>query len=439
MKSNMHQSNKHMKKPDVLLVLGSSNGSLSIVQTAKRMGVKTIVTDFLPRGKSMAKMLADEYWTINTGDVDELARECLKRGVTGVLAAASDFNVDKMIELNDRLGHASYCTADAWHYSRDKRMFKDLCKRVGAPIADDYGVTRTMLKGDRDAVKYPVVVKPIDLSSNRGVSYCYNEHDLINACRSAWEISDSDEIIVERMLHGEEWYGMYAIADGEARLLALNAMYSQPGEPKNCYTITTSVSNHVEQFIKEINPHITNVLSQAGCTDGMAWVQVMLDADGRFYIIEMGYRMDGEMTLIPCKDVCHFDSVKWMIEASLGRIHSREQLPTPQTKAFERCATSMDLFVNKGGTISEITGFDKMSEMEGVYVESNRHVGDAISKYSAVGIVTFVTENCDEMCEMIKKVNDTMHVYNEKGEDVIIKYTDFDYLKRVYAEGLAGK
>ena len=43
------------------------------------------------------------------------------------------------------------------------------------------------------------------------------------------------------------------------------------------------------------------------------------------------------------------------------------------------------------------------------------------------------------MCELIDKVNREVSFYNEKGEDTVIKYTDFDYLKKVYAEGLAGK
>ena len=53
--------------------------------------------------------------------------------------------------------------------------------------------------------------------------------------------------------------------------------------------------------------------------------------------------------------------------------------------------------------------------------------------------ISFTTDTIEEMCELIDKVNKEVAFYNEKGEDTVIKYTDFDYLKRVYAEGLAGK
>ena len=47
-----------------------------------------------------------------------------------------------------------------------------------------------------------------------------------------------------------------------------------------------------------------------------------------------------------------------------------------------------------------------------------------------------MVDTFEEMADIIKKVNETVHCCNENGEDMIIKYTDFDYLKRIYDEGL---
>ena len=44
-----------------------------------------------------------------------------------------------------------------------------------------------------------------------------------------------------------------------------------------------------------------------------------------------------------------------------------------------------------------------------------------------------------ETFELIRRVNDTVRVTNTKGENVLIYYDDFDYLRRVYQEGLEGK
>ena len=40
---------------------------------------------------------------------------------------------------------------------------------------------------------------------------------------------------------------------------------------------------------------------------------------------------------------------------------------------------------------------------------------------------------------MIRRVNDTVRVTNTDGENVLIYYDDFDYLRGVYQEGLEGR
>ena len=45
----------------------------------------------------------------------------------------------------------------------------------------------------------------------------------------------------------------------------------------------------------------------------------------------------------------------------------------------------------------------------------------------------------EETCRFIRKVNDTVKITNDRGENVLIYYDDFDYLRKVYEDGLAGK
>ena len=60
-----------MNKP---LMLGTSLGSIEIIETAKEMGYYTIVTDNLDPDRSPAKKAADEYWMISTNNLDLLEK-----------------------------------------------------------------------------------------------------------------------------------------------------------------------------------------------------------------------------------------------------------------------------------------------------------------------------------------------------------------------------
>lgn len=424
-----------------LLFLGSSNGTCDLIRDAKNKGIYTIVADNLDYSISLAKQIADESWFISTADLDTLEKKCKEESVTGVLCGISGFNIAKSIELCERLNLPFYCTKDSLHFEQDKADFKKICKLVGAPVANDFFLSDDLTDEELRDVVYPVVVKPVDKAANIGISFCYNDNDLRAAFKLVRKVSSSPKIVVERMLHGEEWYSSYAIKNGEVRLLALNAMYHEAGYPTNCYTITTTVSNHVEHYIKEINPYIEKVFKKIGCTEGYAWVQVMLDDDGHFYIIEMGYRLDSDKMYIPIKDILGYDTVGALVDLACG-IQNSSPLPQPQTKAFVKCGCGHMLWTKKSGVISRIEGLDIVSKREGFNVDyymANCHVGSYCKEYRAVGTITYTANNCDELCEMIKFINDTIHVYDENGEDIIIKFTNFDYLKQVYQEGLDGR
>lgn len=420
-------------------MLGTSLLSKEMVEYAKTQGVYTIVTDYLEPNISRAKLVSDEYWMINVADVDTLEQKCREEGVTAVLCGISEFCLEVCMELCKRLGFPCYCTPEAWHFSRDKDDFKKLCIDVGAPVAKDYYLSDDLTEDELNSVVFPVVVKPVDMSGNRGISYCYNKEELVEAYRYARSLSKSDKIIVEKMLKGKEWYSSYAIVDGEIRLLSLNGMYSEPGYLKNVYSLTTTVSDNVERFCKEINPKIEDVLKKVGCKQGLAWVQVMLDEDDNFYIIEMGYRLPGDMTFIPYVDMFNLDVTKWLVDFAFGKKKTIFEFPPNQESAFKQCGCCYSLWTRKEGVISEIMGIDKVLSYEGFKYFSLNNEGAQMGINRTVGVITFTSEDIDEMINNIKMINETVSVKDAEGEDMIIRYTDFDYIKKIYFDGLNGK
>ena len=121
-----------------LLMLGTSYGSILMLEYAKKQGIYTIVTDYLEPEHSPGKLVSDEYWMINTGDLDALEAKCRAEGVSAVVCGISEFNLEMCMALCKRLGLPCYCTPEAWHYSRDKVDYKALATSLGAPLATDY-------------------------------------------------------------------------------------------------------------------------------------------------------------------------------------------------------------------------------------------------------------------------------------------------------------
>ena len=111
-------------------------------------------------------------------------------------------------------------------------------------------------------------------------------------------------------------------------------------------------------------------------------------------------------------------------------------LPKAQEKEYLTCGCGYSLWTHTDGIISSINGIEEILKIPGVSYYSLHHEGEKFPKHRPVGVVGVFANNCEEFCEKIDKINKTISVLNENGEDMIIRYTDFDYLRENYQRGL---
>lgn len=417
-----------MKK---LLMLGSTGrGTKELLLEAKRRGIYTIITDNLSIEQSPTKKYADESWMISTSEIDLLEKKCRSCNIEAIMNGISTYNISVAMELCKRLGLPCYATPEAWNYTIDKRAFKDLCISCNVPVAQDYYVSKNPTEKELQSVQYPVVVKAIDQSANRGMSYCNNKDELIAACKYARSMSSSDTVIVERKLVGREYTAWYALAGGKVSLINFASMYNQPGYPSNCYSVTTTHTNKLARYLKEVDPFFKKALKKAGCEEGIAWIEMMLDQDGHFYVLETGYRMSGDMMARVHKTVSNFDTYSWLVDVASGKKHIESDLPQTQEEEPQRCGCSYILWSENEGEISRIDGLDEIGNISGINIniDGNLKVGSKVNKHQYLFVITFDTKDSDEMCNIIKNINETVKIYDQNNNDIVIRYTDFSSL-----------
>lgn len=167
--------------------------------------------------------------------------------------------------------------------------------------------------------------------------------------------------------------------------------------------------------------------------DGVCWIELIFDEDGHFYVIEMGYGMSGDMMAIPIKDVTGFNSYKWLVDYALGAKYTVNDLPVSQTKLYKDCGCAYILWsANKQGKIHHIEGLDEILAEEGVHLAPNVYNGDNFVAHQYLLTFTFTGKDVDYVCNQIDKINKTIKVIDEDGEDVAMRFTDFDELRRIY-------
>ena len=414
-----------------LLILGGCyQANDEIVAYAKSRGIFTIVTDDYPVEKSTTKLITDEYWDISTEDIDALEKKCIEEKIDAVTCGISEYNIGQCIKLCERLHLPFYCDWESFSYSRDKLKFREQCNKVGVPMATYYHVTSELKREDLDNIKYPVVVKPVDRNANRGISFCYNETELINAVQLAHKESYCGRILAERLLEGQEYYANYAIADGEVAFVGMGAMCSQPGYPYNCYVLETSNSEEFYHFKEEINDKMIELIKSMGCKEGYCWFEFILDKDDHFYVLEMGYRLTGTLMHRSQKYATGFDALKWLVDCSLGVKHTPEDLPKSPEKPYETIYNNFSIWNQRECVVSAIEGLDELEEIPTMEISFVAKVGDSFTQYRHIGTLTFVSKNTQNLEEILLQIRDKLKVLDEKGENLPIFFTDFEQLKK---------
>jgi biotin carboxylase len=416
-----------MKK---MLILGGDAGTTHIVEYAREHGIYTIVTDNRTIERSYTKQMADEYWMLSTTEIEAIGKRCIKENVDAIICGASDFNTDRLIELSEYTKLPCYTDRASWVYSRDKYRFKLVCMKENAPVAKDYHCEDLDNSAELDAlnIEYPVVVKPVNLWGSMGVSYCDTREELEKAITNARFLSKNANVIIEKKLNGKEFVAYYALTEDDLALFAFHTINNQPNVEGPCDVIASTATNYTDLFVKDCNEDVKRVFRSCGCKAGIAWAQVLLHEDGHFYIVEMGYRYGGDMTIVPYKSISGFDPIKWAVEVAFGKVHTKEELPEELTGYRKNCACSYRLRVNDDGMIDEFLGEEELKK-NGIRLMYFSYPGDLVKKYRVVATAHICADSFEDLCEKMKVVNNAF-VIKSGNNNLLLKYEDFERFRQ---------
>ncbi|MCD8189817.1 MAG: hypothetical protein LUD78_06290 [Clostridiales bacterium] len=412
-----------------LLMLGSSTGSVEIVEHAKKRGLYTIVTDNLPLDRSAAKRVADESWQISTADLDALEAKCREAGVTAIMTGVSEVNIDFQIDLCQRLGLPCYATAESFRFNRDKAAFKEMCRSCGVPVAKDYYLTDALTPEELAAVEYPVVVKPIDQCANRGLSFCNNEAELREGYRLARSFSSAERVIVEQCLTGEEYAAFYALAHGKSSLLSYRRVFKfGDSETPGSYSVVFPTQENIEAF-RGVDLALQRLFEEMGCREGIALVQMLCDRPhGALRVIELGYRLDGLKNWLTFDG---FDAIQWMLNCATRGGNAVEDLPPSQLTMPARPGCSYIVWSKREGRLARVEGLEEIRKL-GVSVHECHEVGETLHPWQYAYIMNFISDGWEAMLETVRTINSLLVAEDECGNDLLMRFTSFDAVAERY-------
>ncbi len=403
-----------------ILVLGGNTASCDIVKKAQEMGMYVIVTDWYDIKRSPAKSIADKSYNISISDIDELTKIIEDENINGVITGFTDSYLPYYYELCQKTGLHCYGTLEQFELCTNKIKFKETCRKYGVPIAKEYTMN------DINSIEYPVIVKPADNSGSRGVFRCNNKEELIDKYNEALAFSNNKNVIIERCIQGKHVNMYYTLADGEIYLSAMadrNVFYPN----QNIAPLPLGLihpSNHLDEYIKNVDGKIKNMFKELGMRNGIVFVQGFYDA-GEFVIYEMGYRLNGGSTFFLIDKCSKYNQLEMLINYAVygdmlkGYDNIKVENPTFNDKIAVNYVISL-----KKGIISKIKGIETIEQVSVVEkILQMHHEGDNLNSEGTTSqifaYILIVANNMEELKNTLEIVNNNLIVLDENGNNMI--------------------
>ena len=417
-----------MKK---LLILGGKPiGSVELVNEAQRRGCYVVVTDYLPKEASPAKRIADESWDISTAEVDILAQRCREHKIDGILTGVHEFNINRMLDLCERLQLPCYCTRDTWAYCDSKLKFKALCEQYGVPVAKRYCVSG-LTDAELGKIHFPVVIKPVDGSGSRGFSICHNAGELRQGYAYALEFSPGKKVLVEEYIPGDAVIIHYTMMGGRCLFSGISDKYSCrfPSTGASVMGLQLFPSVGIDKYLALLDEKVRNMFERQGFTNGPIWIEAFYDGNEKFVFNEMGYRFGGSMTNYPVEYFYGIDQMAQLIDIAMNESTGvRGRVSGPARKY---CILPVHIH---RGRISAVEGLDEVRSREDVNALVEVHaIGDDIQEWgSAQQVYCYLHILYDEMRSLkasIDAILNILRVKDASGRQMLFTLYDINGLR----------
>lgn len=422
-----------MKK---LLVLGGTVASLDVVKTARKMGVYTIVTDDRPTGVS--KEIADETAMVSTSDMDGLLALIKAKKIDGVFCGPSEFNIANVMRICALAKLPFYATKEQWDICSDKSRFKQLCRENDVPCVPEFQLGPDFSQEDLEKIEYPVIVKPVDGCSSKGITVCYTEKELKEAYNKALTFSQSGNIIVERYIQngGIGVAVRYIINNGDFYFSLAGDNYVVDPIKRTAFisALAAYPSKFTADYTNNINEKVISMFKRIGIKNGVLFMQA-LPENGNIYFHEMGFRISGGLTFKITEPTCGINDLEMMIRFALGgEMCTADEIQ--RIDPFINGKTAGCLCIPlKTGTIAAVEGLDEiLREYNDTDFIQYYYPGDSITQNNIgtlmqhFGRFNIFTENITGLSEKIDTIQRTLKITDTQGKDMM--YMPFD-LKRL--------
>ena len=309
-----------------ILMLGGSRQQVVAIETARRLGYRTVLCDYLP--DNPGQHVADVFYQESTTDRKLMLQIAREEQVSGVLAYSSDPAAPTAAYVAEHMGLPTN-PLDAVETLSEKHRFRMHLAKVGLPCPKAVSLTASstaveaLALASKNDMRYPLVLKPTDSSGSKGVTIIdQSDSDIF-----AMALTHAADFSRNRILVLEEYIkasfprvigGDVFVVDGKVCFWGLMSCLRDealgglvPIGERNPSGLTPLQTAKVKQVIQDL---ITSLNIRFGELN----VEVIVGKDDVPYMLELGARAGGNMIPVQLSDISGIDLVEANVRYAMG-------------------------------------------------------------------------------------------------------------------------
>ena len=409
-----------------------------VIEKAHELGVRVLCTDW--NDDAPAKAAADKSFSVSTTDVDALEELCRREGVDGVFPGAVDVNLVPAAKLCDRLGLPCYATAEQFSRTLDKLSFKEAAAAAGMPVARSWDAD-SIGNEEIAALPLPLIVKPSDSYSSRGISICDKPEQLSACVAKAKKVSPTGQCIVEEFLEGDDVYLYFTVQDGCVSLSAMADRLTQPQDSDGVGMapqpqLYLFPSRYLDLYEKQAADGVQRLADHLGLRQGSFMIQGIVSR-GRISFFEMGLRMTGGAGFILIRHVNRIDQCEMHIRFALGEPFGPWDARELDDARF-RAPSCVLVPLLQPGTIASIEGLQAVADLPSfvdsiVYLAEGDAVGGVGTLDQALARLYFCADSAEDLLADLQRAKSLIRVRDSLGQDMLTPWFSDEEVARCLA------
>lgn len=365
------------------LVLAGGFPQIELLKQLRQRGIETVLADYYEN--PVAKPYADKFCRESTLDIPAITRVAKEEKVDFLITCCTDQALLTVAKVSEELGLPCYIDYQTGLNVTNKQYMKQVFNRFDIPTAK-HVIMAAYSQDQLAGLQFPLIVKPVDCNSSKGVKRCETHEQLKVAVETAICYSRTNTAIVEEFIDGEELSADVYVEGGTAHLLSVSSLDKIANNDK-FVIFRGRYSAEVVERVHDLVQGIAQKIADAFQLKNSPMLIQMITDGKRAAVLEFSARTGGGVKYMLIKKASGFDVISAVIDLTLGkRPHVDKVTPENKFIANEFIYCSPGIFdqlenfdaLKKQGIISEYSLF----KWQGAEFDTIENSGDRVAGFT---------------------------------------------------------